>query len=76
MSAATSMELYSQPPCAAHTSFGRPGFRSWPVAWTRKWAVELQKRVITVRQACVQESASSPVKPLFSLVRVLARPEI
>ena len=29
---------------------------------TRKWAVELQKRVIADRQACVQEPASSQVK--------------
>jgi len=39
-----------------------PGFRSRAVVWTRKWAVELQKRVIADRQACVQEPASSQVK--------------
>ena len=41
-----------------------------------EWAVELQKRVIADRQACVQESASSQVKGLLSLVTVLVRPTI
>ena len=49
----------------------RPGFRSWPIVWTRKWAVELQKRVIVDGQACVQGPAFPQVGALLSLVRAL-----
>jgi hypothetical protein len=46
------------------------------VVWTRNWAVELEKRVIADRQACVQEPASPQVGALSSLVRELVRSKI